>query len=237
MKRIAIVEDEKEYQDILTGFLKRYEEENGECFQISCYLDGLDFVEEYISQYEIILLDIKMKFMDGMEAARKIRKKDKNVLIIFITNLAEYAIQGYDVAARGFVLKPVTYRALALQMEKVCKEIDERQDVYVSVQLAGGIRNISQKEIYFIESQGHYLNLHLPEEVITFYATLKEFEKKLDAKRFCRCNNGVIVNLQHVWKVENGTVYVNKIPLPVSRAKRKAFMEALTVYIGEGNYV
>lgn len=237
MKRIAIVEDEKEHQEILAKYINRYGMESGEDFQISYYKDGIDFVEEYVSQYEIILLDIKMKFMDGMEAAKKIRKKDRQVLIIFITNLAEYAIQGYDVAARGFVLKPVTYRAFSLQMEKVCKEINEREDVYVSILLQGGIRNISQKSIYYIESQGHYLNVHLQEETITFYSTLKEFEKKLDAKRFCRCNNGIIVNLQHVQKIENAAVYVNRIPLSISRARKKGFMEALTEYIGEGNYV
>lgn len=237
MKRIAIVEDEKEHQEILANYIARYGRESGEDFQISYYKDGIDFVDEYVSQYEIILLDIKMKFMDGMEAAKKIREKDRQVLIIFITNLAEYAIQGYDVAARGFVLKPVTYRAFSLQMEKVCKEINERKDIYVSILLQGGIRNISQKGIYYIESQGHYLNVHLQDETVTFYSTLKEFEKKLDAKRFCRCNNGVIVNLQHVQKVENAIVYVNSTPLPISRAKKKAFMEALTEYIGEGNYV
>ena len=130
MKRIAIVEDEKEYQKILTNYLRRYGEENGEDFQISYYSDGIDFVDEYVSQYEIILLDIKMKFMDGMDAAKMIREKDKHVLIIFITNLAEYAIQGYDVAARGFVLKPVTYRAFSLQMERVCKEINYSDYVF-----------------------------------------------------------------------------------------------------------
>lgn len=237
MKRIAIVEDDQEYQDKLTKFLRRYGEENGEDFQISYYQDGIDFVDEYVFQYEIILLDIKMKFMDGMDMARKIREKDGNVLIIFITNLAEYAIQGYDVAARGFVLKPVTYRAFSLQIQKVCKEINEREDVYVSISFQGGIRKILQKSIYYIESQGHYLNVYLQTETITFYLTLKEFEKKLDTNRFCRCNNGTIVNLQHVQKVEGATVYVNKIPLSISRAKKKAFMEALTDYIGEGNYV
>ena len=172
-----------------------------------------------------------------MDAAKMIREKDKHVLIIFITNLAEYAIQGYDVAARGFVLKPVTYRAFSLQMERVCKEINEREDVYVSILLQGEIRNVSQKAIYYIESQGHYLNVHLRSETITFYSTLKEFEKRLDVKRFCRCNNGVIVNLQHVQRVKDSMVYVDQYPLLISRAKKKAFMEALTEYIGKGNYV
>lgn len=237
MKRIAIVEDEREYQDILTEFIKRYGEECGEDFQISIYQDGIDFVDEYVSQYEILLLDIKMKFMDGMEAAKKIREKDHNVLILFITNLAEYAIQGYDVAARGFVIKPVTYRAFSMQIEKLCREINERADLTVSVPLPGGIRNVSMKSIYYIESQGHYLHVCLKSETVVFYSTLKEFEKKLDAKRFCRCSSGVIVNLQHVQKVENSIVYVNQVPLPVSRARKKSFMEALTEYIGEGRYV
>lgn len=92
MKRIAIVEDEKEHQEILANYIGRYGRERGEDFQISYYKDGIDFVDEYVSQYEIILLDIKMKFMDGMEAAKKIREKDRQVLIIFITNLAESTI-------------------------------------------------------------------------------------------------------------------------------------------------
>ena len=111
MIRIAIVEDEPESREQLIRYLRRYEDENDVKFQVTEYKDGLDILDEYGGQFDLILLDIRMKFVDGMETARKIREKDRNVIIVFITNMAQYAIQGYDVEARGFILKPVRYSA------------------------------------------------------------------------------------------------------------------------------
>ena len=116
MIRIAIVEDEPESREQLIRYLRRYEDENDVKFQVTEYKDGLDILDEYGGQFDLILLDIRMKFVDGMETARKIREKDRNVIIVFITNMAQYAIQGYDVEARGFILKPVRYSAFSQQI-------------------------------------------------------------------------------------------------------------------------
>ena len=109
MIHVAIVEDEEKYREQLVDFLSRYSREREIAIQSRCYCDGIDVLDEYA------------KHIDGMETARKIREKDKAVIIIFITNMAEYAIQGYDVEARGFILKPVRYRLFSQQMDRALR--------------------------------------------------------------------------------------------------------------------
>ena len=91
MIKIAIVEDEAMYAKQLQDFLRQYETENGEALDITIYSDGDQIVHKYKSQFDIILMDVEMKFMDGMSAAEEIRKIDTEVVIIFITNMAQYA--------------------------------------------------------------------------------------------------------------------------------------------------
>lgn len=118
MIKIAIVEDEAMYAKQLEEFLRQYEKENGEAFDITIYSDGDQIVNKYRSQYDIILMDVEMKFMDGMSAAEEIRKVDTEVVIIFITNMAQYAIRGYAVDALDYVLKPVSYFAFSQRLSR-----------------------------------------------------------------------------------------------------------------------
>ncbi len=92
MIRIAIVEDEKEYQDTLLSYIKRYREEHFADIATSVFSDGMDLVDDYHGGFDILLMDIKMKHLDGMKAARKIRSMDQAVVIIFITTMAQYAV-------------------------------------------------------------------------------------------------------------------------------------------------
>ena len=231
MIHVAVVEDEEKYREQLSEFLSRYGKEKGISIQTRIYCDGIDI------QFEVILLDIRMKHIDGMEAARKIREKDKEVIIIFITNMAEYAIQGYDVEARGFILKPVRYKLFAQQMDRARKELESKKAEYLSLQLQAGVRNVSLNDIFYMENREHYLHIHLEQEDIIFYCTIKEMEKRLEGKPFFRCNSGLIVNLAKVQSVKNNEILVHGETLTVSRSRKKEFMEQLTEYMGEGEYV
>ena len=86
MMKLAIVEDEARYAETLKSYLKRYETENGEHFQIQVFSDGLDIITDYTASYDIILLDIQMKHLNGMKTAQKIREFDEDVIFIFITS-------------------------------------------------------------------------------------------------------------------------------------------------------
>lgn len=116
MTHIALVEDDPGCQKQILDFLDRYSQESGEPFKVCVHEDGDSLIHSYRAQYDMLLMDIQMKFVDGMTAAREIRAQDDQVLIIFITNLAAYAIKGYEVDALDYVLKPVSYSAFAKSM-------------------------------------------------------------------------------------------------------------------------
>ena len=161
MIKIAIVEDEAMYAKQLQDFLRQYETENGEAFDITIYSDGDQIVHKYKSQFDIILMDVEMKFMDGMSAAEEIRKIDTEVVIIFITNMAQYAIRGYAVDALDYVLKPVSYFAFSQRLNRAISRMKKRETKMIMVNIKGGTVRINIANIYYIESQGHTLILQI----------------------------------------------------------------------------
>ena len=211
----------------------RRKEENKEMFDITVYSDGDQIVNKYKSQYDIILMDVEMKFMDGMSAAEEIRKIDTEVVIIFITNMAQYAIRGYAVDALDYVLKPVSYFAFSQRLNRAISRMKKRETKIIMVNMKGGMVRINVANIYYIESQGHTLILHT---ILGNYETtgkMKEMEEKLAEMNFCRGNKGYLINLQHVERIQDGCALVKGENLTLSRARRKVFMEALTRYWGE----
>ena len=115
----------------LEEYLHRYEEEHKEAFEITRYADGDEIVHKYKSQYDIILMDVEMKFMDGMSAAEEIRKIDTEVVIIFITNMPQYAIRGYAVDALDYVLKPVEYFAFSQRLSRAIARMKKAPPIRV----------------------------------------------------------------------------------------------------------
>ena len=111
MIRVAIVEDDLSCVQQLREYLSRYQKSSGEDIEVAVYPDGMAVVEQYRPVFDVLLLDIEMPRLDGMAAAREIRRTDPEVIMIFITNMARYAIKGYEVNALDFVLKPINYFA------------------------------------------------------------------------------------------------------------------------------
>ena len=116
--RIGVVEDDPASCQLVLDYLNRYQSETGEQFTVSVFDDGARIVEKYAPVYDILLLDIEMKEMDGMAAARRIRERDDNVVIIFITAAPQYAISGYEVRALSYLLKPLPWFAFSQELKK-----------------------------------------------------------------------------------------------------------------------
>ena len=121
MIRVAIVEDEEAVREQLLGYVQRYTRQYGTTFEVRTFSDGVEILEGYRPVYDLILLDVEMKHLDGMETAQRIRALDSDVMIVFITNMAQYAIKGYAVGALDYVLKPVPYFAFSQQLQKADK--------------------------------------------------------------------------------------------------------------------
>ena len=233
MIKIAIVEDEHAYAMQLQEYLHIYEQENGEVFEISLFSDGDQIVNKYKPVYDIILMDVEMKFMDGMSAAEEIRKVDTEVVIMFITNMPQYAIRGYAVDALDYVLKPVSYFAFSQRLNRAIGRMKKRETKMISLSIKGGTVRLDVANVTYVESQGHTLIFHTVSGDYETTGTMKEMEKELAEQNFFRGYKGYLVNLAHVDGVKDGCAVVRGEYLLISRARKKEFLETLTKYWGE----
>ena len=232
MIRIAMVEDEAAVREQLQGYLQRYTRQYGTEFAVTEFSDGVEILDAYRPVYDIVLLDVEMKHLDGMETARRIRELDRDVVLLFITNMAQYAIKGYAVGALDYVLKPVPYFAFSQQLQKAEEKLRRRARHYLAVPVEGGLRRLDTAQIYYMESEGHRVHFYTEEGEFSAPGALKTFEEKLADLPFARCNSGYLVNLAQVKSVQQGLSQVGPYELQVSRPKRKSFLAALADYIG-----
>ena len=130
MIRIAIVEDEPDFQQQLQNYLIRYGTEKKCRFRISTFCDAASFLADYRRDYDLVFMDIKMPGIHGMEAARQLRRLDQQVALIFVTTLVQYAIAGYEVGALYYLLKPLHYHEFVLKLTSALKRIS-RSDVII----------------------------------------------------------------------------------------------------------
>lgn len=233
MIRIAIVEDDRNYAEVLTKYIARYEEESGQRFQIFKFEDGEDIVEDYTANYDIILMDIEMRFMDGMTTAEEIRKSDSEVVIIFITNMPQYAMKGYAVEALDYVLKPINYFAFSQRIDRALTRMTHRQKRYLNISFKGRIKKIDISAIYYVEVQNHDLFYHTREGVFSQRGTMKEVEEGLAKESFFRCNKCYLINLEYVNGFEGSNVVVGDEEVQVSRARKKELLDVLNDYMNE----
>ena len=232
MYHIAIVDDEKEFRDQLQEFLKQYEAENQISFQISVFEDGTEILENYKNEYDIILLDIEMPKLNGMDAAEQIREKDEDVVLMFITNMAQYAIHGYSVGALDFVMKPITYYTFSMKMTRALKRAQKKAPKPLVLTLPEGIKTVEIKKIYYVEVQDRMLHYHTEDGEIVVRGTLQSAEEMLKPYPFAKCNHWYIVNLMHVKEVNKYIATVGPYLVEISRRNKAAFLKALTEYMG-----
>ena len=232
MIRIAMVEDEAAVREQLQGYIQRYTRQYGTEFAVTEFSDGVEILDAYRPVYDIVLLDVEMKHLDGMETARRIRELDRDVVLLFITNMAQYAIKGYAVGALDYLLKPVPYFAFSQQLQKAEEKLRRRARHYLAVPVEGGLRRLDTAQIYYMESEGHRVHFYTEEGEFSATGALKTFEEKLADLPFARCNSGYLVNLAQVKSVQQGLAQVGPYELQVSRPKRKSFLAALADYIG-----
>lgn len=231
MVRIAVVEDDKNYADKLKKYLAQYQEESGRKLKIEYFEDGEDIAVDYKCEFDIILMDIEMRFMDGMTAAEKIREMDDEVVIIFITNTPQYAMKGYMVDAMDYVLKPLAYYAFSQKIDRAIKRMAKHEEKYLSISVKGGVQKLTVSRITFVEVCDHSLFFHTLDGDFESKGSMKDVENELPEEKFFRCNKCYLVNLDYVDGVRDNDIIIGKELVQVSRSRRKELLNRLNDYM------
>lgn len=234
MLNIVIVDDDKESRNDLDNFMARYMSDKDIAYRVDMLDDGIAFFSGSKVDYDIIFLDIKMPLMDGMEAAKKLRANGCGAQIIFVTNMAEYAINGYEVDAISFILKPVSYFSFCGAMDKALKAVerDKAENVRLVISTRNNTITVPASSIFYVEVQGHDMILHTSGGDITCRKTLKEVAGKLEAADFTACNSYAMVNMQYVTSISGNDIFVKGVKLPISRRKKSELLEKFMKYLG-----
>lgn len=231
--KAAIVEDDAKARESLSEMLSRYADEHGYGVRKRLYPDGYAFLNEYKGDYDVLFLDIEMPGMNGMQVAERVRASGDNVIIVFVTNMAQYAVESYSVRAFDFVLKPITYYGFLMKFDRVCKELDRRLNgAKILLSNRTQTRNVSVSDILYVEANNHDLVYRLYGESFRVRGTIAEAEKKLSEHHFVRCNSCYLVNLKHVESMKGDWIVVGGDELRMSRSRKAAFFAEFTRYAG-----
>lgn len=232
--KIAVVDDNLKDGGRIKQYIERYALEQDQKFQVFLYASGLDFLDDMGRNFDVVFMDIEMPHLDGIETARKMRERDDTTILIFITNLAQYAIHGYEVNAIEFMVKPVGYYNFSDKMTKALRFVRRNEEKVMLFKSSDAVTKIPVSQILYLEKEKNYIIFHTERGEFRERGSMAEMEEKLAGAGFSKCIAGCLVNLRHVLKMEKDLVWVGNTSLPVSRAQRKEFAKEFVDFLGGG---
>ncbi len=231
--RIALIEDTLTCAEQLQTLLDRFSLENNTEIRCEYFSSGTAFLQRSCLDWDLVLLDIELPGINGVDVARKIRAAKSDVLIIFITQMAQYAIEGYSVQAFDYILKPVNYYAFSMKLQQVQNLLKSRESQYLVISTQNSKIRLNLNELRYVEVFNHTLTYHTISDIFssTSFSSLGKLEKELHSSHFARCHSGYLVNLSFVTGYEKNEVSLDKdTSLPLSRTYNKPFLEKLSAY-------
>lgn len=230
--KIAVVDDSPRDLQLIKGYVERYFKEKGGDYQVWTFENGLDFLDEEKLSFDIVFMDVEMPHLNGIETARNFRKRDKMAVLVFITNMAQYAIHGYEVDAIEYMVKPVEYYNFSDKMEKALRFVKRDQEKTLLLHGQEVTARIPVSGIYYMEKERNYILFHTKEGDFRERGSMGEMEEKLAGSGFSRCITGCLVNLRYISKMSKDAVWVGDRCLPISRSQRKQFAKDFADFLG-----
>lgn len=213
---IAICDDSEADRKYIYDMVDEWALVQGHSVHITTFESAENFMFCYDDRkdYDILLLDIEMGDMDGVAMAKKLRKQDDNVQIVFITGYSDYIAEGYEVAALHYLMKPVKKEKLLSVLDRAVEKLSKNEKM-INMELVGELVRIPIYQIRYADVLGNYVTVHAAREY-TFRMTLSDLQKELD-ERFLRVGRSCIVNLTQISRVTKTLIKLSdgtEIPLP-----------------------
>lgn len=230
MMKIAICDDEKFACEDIKHKILAYVGEKEEHCEIECFFRAAELLQTSCS-YDIFFLDIQMPEQDGLALAKKIREHESRSIIIFITALAEYVYDAFEVEAFDYICKPVDEVRLQKALDRAFKKSRETESRSLFIQTMNWCKSVKLDDIYFCEVINRKIYLHTKNGVIEYYCKIEDIEKQLDY-RFVRCHRSYLANLDYLLEYANGQIALeNGEYVPISRLRHQDFMDAMMRYM------
>lgn len=228
---IAIVEDEEAYATQLSEFLSTFAKEEGFQLSIKRFSSAVEAIETYKGQFDIFYLDIQMPGMSGMDFAREVRKVDEHVMLIFVTSLAQYALEGYEVMATDYIVKPIVYPEFKIKMKRAFSKLPEKEETVIRFVSSAGFYVVPIDDVLYCETDGHSVVYHCKNGDYRKHQSMKEAEKDLEPLGFLRINSCYLVATKRIEAMEGHFVVLNNGErLLVSRPR----LQTVTQFLRQG---
>lgn len=234
MTKIAIIEDEIEMSNDLKKHIEMFFNQHEKNISIDIFDNAVKFLDKYKTGYNLVFMDINLPYMNGIEASEKLRQKDPMVIIVFVTSLAQYAIEGYKVHAFDYVLKPVNYYNFVLTLERILPHLKDNDKSIVIYTNKTSFKKILIERIKYIEIINHKLVFHTLDGDYETHGALNDYVDILKDDYFALCNRCYLINLKMVSQVTPDSVIIDNESLLISRPKRKQFLHVLNEFIATG---
>lgn len=234
MYHIVLCDDENILIEELKEYLQHYAYESKIEFTYHIFHDGSELISGYNPDFDLIFLDIKMNIMNGIETARKIREIDSGVGLIFLTSLTQYVWKGYEVNAVNYLLKPLKYTRLKMELDRYFSRYRGKDELYLIFSNDSGKFKVLYRDIRYAETEKHNVRIHFEDKEQIIYQNMKNFSYSLEKEPcFVRCHASFLVNLAYVKSIEHlEAVLVTDERIPISQPRRKDFMIKMTEYWG-----
>lgn len=230
--KVAICDDEQRQIEDVKAILLKWSRRTGNVCQICTFPSGEAFLFAYDEDkaYDILLLDVKMRDISGIDLAKRVREEDSRVEIIFLTSYFEFAGEGYDVDALHYLLKPVSEEKLLEVLDKAEEKLAQ-QPPHVVIVCEGSTIKLYEAQILYVESFLHYISIHTTEGEYKIKENISSFEEKL-SKAFFRTHRSYLVSLRYITRISRTSVTLEGgIELPLARGKYDEINRAYISYM------